>query len=279
MSSRRLVPWTLAVLVTATGCTAAGMAAGPVLTAISIVSDRSVERTVAADLTTAWAATLDALSRMAVRIDESDRKDEAWTLKGTGETVTVHAKLARVTPVMTRVSLRVETGGITADKKTGEEILNQVAGTLTAASAAWAASAERSAASERLDALHREIQRLGSKLDDKREAPSAPAPGPATPAGPAIAPGRIIVIPTSAGLPSLPASGGTPMTEPRVADPLPAKPTTPAAVAGGDEVRGAKQGPDVEAQARAQDATVAAPLTPAGVLRPVEPLGAKRSGQ
>ena len=42
------------------GCTAAGMAAGPILTAISLVSDRSVERTVAADLTTAWAATVDA---------------------------------------------------------------------------------------------------------------------------------------------------------------------------------------------------------------------------
>lgn len=72
-------------------------------------------------------ATVEIFGRMEIRVRHIDRSRDAWVLKGTGETVELHAELAPVTPRMTKVSLRVEAGGLQADKRTAEEILNQVA--------------------------------------------------------------------------------------------------------------------------------------------------------
>ncbi len=117
----------LAIALAGGGCAVAGMAAGPLRTAIQAIGARSVEQTLAADLETAWTATVDTVTRMEIRIQETDRDGEAWALEGIGDEVTVYVKLVAVTPQMTKVFVRVEAGGLLADKETAEEILNQVA--------------------------------------------------------------------------------------------------------------------------------------------------------
>ncbi len=123
-----LFPLCVATMLAGGGCAAAGLAAaGPLLSAIGTIGSRSIERTLSADLETAWTATVETFSRMEIRVRHTDRSRDAWVLKGTGGTVELHAELAPVTPRMTKVSLRAEAGGLQADKRTTEEILNQVA--------------------------------------------------------------------------------------------------------------------------------------------------------
>ena len=56
------------------GCATAGLAlVGPLAGSLTAIVDRSVERTLPADLSTTWGATADALARMAVRIEETDK--------------------------------------------------------------------------------------------------------------------------------------------------------------------------------------------------------------
>lgn len=118
----------LVVIIIASVVGGAGLAAvGPLMTAFQIVGGRTVERTVSADREITWTATVDTLSRMEVRIQETEQSGEAWKLKGIGEGIELDAELTRVTPQMTKVSLHVEAGGLTADKQTAEEILNQIA--------------------------------------------------------------------------------------------------------------------------------------------------------
>lgn len=118
------------IVMGSSGCAGADLAAGPLLMTLHFIGGRSVERSLPADLVTAWTATLDALTRMEIRVRDTDRSGESWVLEGVGETIGVHVTLARITPRMTRISLRVENGGLLADKETAVELLNQVASSL-----------------------------------------------------------------------------------------------------------------------------------------------------
>src|SRR5712691_3137027 len=95
-----------------------------------------------------------------------------------------------MTARMTKVSIRVEAGSLFADKKTGDEILNQISASLAnlgrpVREAELAPRPEVSA--ERVSALQRESERLGAKLDEARDGsppssmpPAAAAPTPST---------------------------------------------------------------------------------------------------
>src|SRR5262245_40459498 len=186
----------LAVGVVTSGCATAGMAAvSPIVGAIWALGDRSILRTLPADQSTTLGATADALARMGVQVEETEKSGDRWQLKGSGETATVHATFERITARMTRVTVRVETGTVFADKKTADEILNQISASLAALTAAERREAPASDGSaERLGALQREIERLGTKIEETRR----PAPSPRDiPAAPTSSPNPVIVIPTS----------------------------------------------------------------------------------
>jgi hypothetical protein len=69
-----LVAFLLLVLSGSGGCAAVGLAAvGPMLSSFAALGDRTVERTVPADLPTTWGATVDALARMAVHLETSEK--------------------------------------------------------------------------------------------------------------------------------------------------------------------------------------------------------------
>ena len=85
------------------GCATAGMALmGPLAGTVTAMVDRSVDRTLPADLSTTWGATADALARMAIRIEETDKSGSKWRLTGTGGATTVHGTLEPVTAGMTK---------------------------------------------------------------------------------------------------------------------------------------------------------------------------------
>jgi hypothetical protein len=256
------------------GCATLGFAAaGPLYTGIAAIADRSVERTIPADQGTAWGVTVDALSRMAVRLDETDKSGSRWLLRGTGEAVTVHGILDRVTARMTKVSIRVEVGSLLADKKTGDEILNQISASLAilvrpASEAALAPKPDLSA--ERLSALQREMERLGAKLDEARDVPP-PSPTPRAVAAPTPSTTSIMVIPTSAGVPTIPVpdSGAK-------RDPLPAVVRVPLPIREADPPRNGQ--PPSRLRNHAEH-ILPAPLEPVGVLTPVQALSSERTGQ
>ena len=191
------------------GCAAAGMAAGPLLTALQAIGARSVEQTLAADLETAWTATVDTLTRMEIRIQETDRDEEAWTLEGVGDEVTVYVKLVPVTPQMTKVFLRAEAGGLLADKETAEEILNQVTLSVVPPSAVVVRepSAERDTFAEELAALEEQIRQLKLAIEDQEKDRVAhpPQPDPNEGIHTVVSNGsRIVTIPPSYGIRKLP---------------------------------------------------------------------------
>jgi len=191
------------------GCAAAGMAAGPLLTALQAIGARSVEQTLAADLETAWTATVDTLTRMEIRIQETDRDEEAWTLEGVGDEVTVYVKLVPVTPQMTKVFLRAEAGGLLADKDTAEEILNQVALSVVPPSAVVVRepSAEGDTFAEELAALEEQIRQLKLAIEDqeKDRVVHPPQPDPNEGVNAVVSNGsRIVTIPPSYGIRKLP---------------------------------------------------------------------------
>lgn len=240
------------------GCTAAGLVAAPVLSSMVAIGDRSVTRTLPADRDSAWSATLETLGRLGIRVDDTDRSGERWRLVGTAGALSVHGALERVTAGMSRLSLRAETGGLLADRRTAEEILAQV-GAALGARAAGASSAPASAGEtsrEQLAALRREIERLGARLDDVRrtgrsEGGVVPADDPGPESG-------VVLVPLSAGVPTLGVSRAAP-------------PPRPTAEAVGNEPpppRG--RGPERDGVT----ARIPAPLGAADVLAPVDRLGA-----
>ncbi len=256
------------------GCATVGFAAaGPLFTGIAAIADRSVERTIPADQSTTWGVTVDALSRMAVRLDETDTSGERWLLKGAGETVIVHGTLERMTARMTKVSIRVEAGSLFADKKTGDEILNQISASLASLGrpvreAALAPRPEVSA--ERFSALQREIERLGAKLDEARDV-SPPSSMPPAAAAPTPSPTSIMVIPASAGVPTIPVPDGAAGREP-----------VPAVLRVRPVVREADLPRSSQAPIRLRNPAehvLPATLEPVGVLSPVQALSSERTGQ
>jgi hypothetical protein len=259
---------------TAGGCATAGLAlVGPLAGSITAIADRSVERTLPADLATSWMATSDALARMAVHVEQAHTSGRTWRLTATGDAVTVHVTLERVTAGMTRVSMRVEAGGLFADKKTGDELLSQIAASV--ASLAGAAPSDRSVAGKEVSAeqfrtLQREIEHLGTRIERAQSAsPATPRPEPVSAPVPSVAP--VITIPASAGLATVPVKHAPLMRPviPRAASPGP----EPFASGGASPVR-ATQAEDGRA-----DSLLAAPMRSVEVLKPVQGLGARPSGE
>jgi len=257
------------------GCAAAGLAAlGPLLGSVSALGDRSVERTIPADLSTTWGATVDALARMAVRVEQTEKAGNRWQLTGVDGSVTVYGTLERVTANMTKVSVRVEAGRIYADKRTGEELLNQVGASLASLTGSGphdaAAAAEASAA--RLGALQRAIERLGTKVEEARDGRDARrpvgSPETSTPS-PTVTTSPIITVPASAGVATVPG-------------PVPALVQQRSAPAFRREEREAESVPSTGPRERRKDPTVdimARPLSSVEVLTPVEGLTIRPAGR
>ncbi len=257
------------------GCTTLGFAvAGPLFSGVAAIADRSVEKTIPADQVTTWGVTVDALSRMAVRLEETNRSGERWLLKGTGEAVTVHGTLERVTTRMTKVSIRVEAGTLLADKKTGDEILNQVSASLASLERAVreaALPAKPDASADRLSALQREIERLGVKLNGARDV-APPSSMPEAAAAPPSSSAGVMVIPASAGVPTVPFAAGS------------ARPQAVPSVAIRPPSSAREADPPRPSQAARPERDLAehifpATLAPVGVLSPVGALSSGRTGQ
>jgi hypothetical protein len=250
------------------GCAAAGLAlVGPLAGSLTAIADRSVERTLPADLGTAWGATADAMARMAIRLDQTEQSGTKWRLTGTGEAVIVHGTLELVTAGMTKVSVRVEAGSLFADKQTGDELLNQIAASLARSASLGrrdGTAPNADAASDQLRLLQREIQRLGTRIEQAREAPPPTTRPEASPVA-TVSPTAIIVVPTSAGVATVP-----------VPDIPLARQDNPSAFrrsAGPSDLgRGATLQKTAEPLESRADDIRAAPMKSAETLRPVEAL-------
>lgn len=263
------------VLVGSGGCVAAGLAAmGPVVGSLAALGDRSVERTIPADLSTTWGATVDALARMAVRVEQTEKTGNRWQLTGTYEAVIVYATLERVTASMTKISVRVEAGRIYADKRTGEELLNQVGTSLASLTGSGphdaAAAVEASAA--RFGVLQRAIERLGTKVEEARDGRDARRPGSGpdiSGPSPTVTTSPIITVPASAGVATV--SGPQPVLVQQRSVPVFRR----------DE-REAQGVPSTSPRERRKDPAndiMASPISSVEVLRPVEGLTIRPAGQ
>ena len=249
------------------GCVTAGLAAiGPVLTAVQVLVDRSVNRTFPADLDMTESATVDAMSRMGVRLKGVKRESNESTVEGKGETMSLYATLEPVTPRLTRVSVRVEIGSLGADKKTAEEILNQVAISLAPPATARPALTDEQAASiGDVSALRRELERLGSKLEQQQR-DSRNTTSPAASASPTFDTGRVLVVPASAGVSRTSASEG--MKLPMRAETLDAERD---AVSNHDKAAAAHELAELKSSSPEADSK-ASLLKPVGSLNSVGPL-------
>ena len=251
------------------GCVTAGLAAvGPILGSLTALGDRTVERTIPADLSTTWGATVDALARMAVRVEQTEKAGSRWQLTGTEDGVTVYGTLERVTASMTKVSIRVEAGSIYADKRTGDELLNQIGASL--ASLTGAGPRDAAAASESMERLQRAVDRLGTKVEETRDGRDQrrPTSNPeASPPSPTVTASPIITVPTSAAVATVPSPA------PALAGPRPVP------VFRQEERESVPPGSALERQKHWPDEIMARPLTSVEVLRPVEGLATRPVGQ
>jgi HAMP domain-containing protein len=213
--SVRLSAVLVACAIGAGGCAAGGLAAvGPVLSALQIVGDRSVDRTISTDLVTALGLAEDALARTAIVVNSRTRTDDGWVLRGTGQDLTLTMTLSPATERLTRVAIRVEAGRITADKQTGEEVHNQMARLL--AEHLQAARPPASAPTDALAALEAQVRSLRIELERQREMSAtrtkAVEPRPAV----TVDPSAIVSVPASYGFstPSAPAPASLAATSP-----------------------------------------------------------------
>jgi hypothetical protein len=256
------------------GCATAGMAlVGPLAGTVTAIVDRSVDRTLPADLSTTWGATADALARMAVRIEETDKSGPKWRLTGTGGATTVHGTLERVTAGMTKVSVRVEVGGLFADKDTSDELLNQISASLASFASMGRRDGTASAADASIDqlrVLQRQIERLGTKIEQAREASPPTARSADTPTAQTVSPTSVIMVPASAGVATVPVPAAHPARE---AIPSALRVSSGPRNAAVPQVRAAEQ-----PEGRSDD-ILAAPMSSVEVLRPVEGLRTRPSGR
>jgi Protein of unknown function (DUF3568) len=243
----------LTVALATSGCIAAGLAGGPLVSAVQLIGDRTVERTVSADLAETQGVTEAVLERMAFRIESRERDDSSRRLRAVADKVTVYVRLDHVTAKLTKVGVRVETGGMLADRDTGAQVQEQIAALLTPALARTPASDP--AAAEALTTLHGEIQKLRSDLEARR--PADP-PVAAREHGTAVRvePGAVFTAPMSAALPTV---GGP---APSVSVPVPAgAPAAPVAQSAFSQPEPAADVPGV---------ATSTPLHPAGALTPIQ---------
>ncbi len=243
----------LVVGLATSGCVAAGLATGPLMSAVQLIGDRTVERTVTADLAEAQGATEAVLARMAFRIESRDRDEGIRRLRAVADEVTVHATLERVTARLTRVGLRVEAGRMVADRDTGTQIHEQIAAVLTPPTARPPMGDP--AAAEALTTLQGEIRRLRSDLEERR-AVERPTAASDTGTSLRVQSGAVVTAPMSAALPTV---GGP---APSVSVAVPAASTAPVT-------------PSVSSRRETDPATLdrdtTAQLQPAGALTPILP--------
>ena len=112
--------------------------------------------------------------------------------------------------------------------------------------------------------LHREIERLGTRIEQAREAPPTPPRPEARPA-PTVSSTPIVVVPTSAGVATVP-------TAAQVSVPAPTAPSAVGHSATRREERSAARPPAAEPPEGRADGIVAGPMRSVEVLRPVEAL-------
>jgi hypothetical protein len=252
----------LAVALTTSGCVAAGLLGGPLVSAVQLIGDRTVERTVAADLTETQGVTETVLARMAFRVESRERDDASRRLRAVADGVTVHVRLDRVTATLTRVGVRVETGRMLADRDTGAQMQEQIAALLTPALARTPAADP--AAAEALTTLQAEIHKLRSDLEAHRPAERPTATG-GSGGRVRVEPGAVFTAPMSAALPTV---GGP---APPVSVPVPAgAPAAPVA-------QSAFSRP--EPADAALDVVTSTPLHPAGALTPIQAATGVGSGK
>ncbi len=213
---------------------------------------------------------MDTFAHMEVRPEETDQGREAWEIEGRGEAVTVHATLTRVTPQMTKISLRAETAGLLADKQTAEEILNQIARSLDrpAVLAAREAPDERDGIAKAVTTLQGEIQHLRAVIDEKnkKQADAYLRPGAKDRSEDIFSGGHgVLVVPPSYGVPVLPAP------------PDPSNARVPPS-SGPDEYAGALSGAPLQTDSDGQG-VVASPLIPVEVLTPVWSLDGRQGAR
>ena len=237
------------------GCAAAGLAGAPLMSAVQLIGDRTVDRTMAADLAEAQGATETVLARMAFRLESRERNEGVRRLRAVADGVTVYARLERVTAKLTRIGLRVEAGRMVADRDTGTQMQEQIAALL-------APRTVDPAAAEALTTLKAEIHKLRSDMGERRAA-EAPVPARETGTSASVKASAVVTAPMSAALPTV---GGP---APSVSVAVPATATGPA-------VPSVSSRPEV-APAMA-DARTAAALHPAGALTPIQPTTGVGSG-
>jgi hypothetical protein len=205
---RRRTPAALLVLaagLAAGGCVAAGFATAPLVSAVQLIGDRSVARTVGADMDAAWSAVETTLSDMAFRVEGREREATEWRLRGVADQVTVQATLERVTPRVTRVTVRVETGGVLADRHTAAAIHEHIARAVAQATGATAGTPASSSTGDALTSLEAEVRRLRTEMEGRRSSGQPPAERPAAPpAAVRVQPGAVLTVPLSAAVPSMP---------------------------------------------------------------------------
>ena len=256
----------LTLALATSGCVAAGLATGPLMSAVQLIGDRTVERTVAADLAEAQGATEAVLVKTAFRIEHREREDGLRRLRAVADDVTVHATLERVTAKLTRVGLRVERGRVLADRDTSTQMHDQIAALL----APPPTPAGDPGTAEAMTTLQGEIQRLRSDLEHRR----AERPVPPRESRPTVRveAGAVVNVPISAALPTV--GGPAPPISVAVPATAPAVPATAPAV---PAVRSISSPPD--AGQPAPGALMTAPLTPAGALTPIQGVVGVGTGQ
>jgi len=234
------------------GCVAAGVAGSPIISALQLVTDRNVERAVPAELDLTWVASIDTLLLMGFRVDRVDRDSDPRVIEASANRLTVTTRLSGVTGNMTRLIIRVEAGGLTADKDTAETLAGQILARVKTTTPEERSQTEQAARA--LDTLRNEVQQLRSTLDRDRAPVAAPAasspPSGVTSAPPGFSLGApAIVVPTSYGFEVMPSS-------------VPA----PRPVSGDAGLQRVDAPPAVSLDTRE---ILAAPLAPASTLTPV----------
>jgi Protein of unknown function (DUF3568) len=251
----------LAIALATSGCVAAGLAGGPLMTAVQAISDRAVERTVGGELSEALGVTEAVLTKMAFRIEEREHGDGIRRLRAVADDVTVHVRLERLTGALTRVKVRVETGGLLPDRDTGSHIQQQIAALLASPPTTAAASDER--AVEAVSTLQREVQKLRVDIEQRHNGQTGMTRTEAS-SSPRVETGAVINVPMSAALPTV----GGPAPPVSVASPA-----TPVAAAG--QVSAA---PREAVDAAVRDARMPG-LRPVAPLTPIRPISGDETGR
>jgi len=209
MSWRGGAPATVLVLVAGMasgGCVAAAPLISAAISAAPIIGGRTVERTVAADRPMAWQAAETTFAELAFRIEGREQEKDEWRLRGAADDVTVEAKLEPVTSRLTRVSVRVETGGPLADRRTAEVIHDHIVKVVQAAGRpATVTDSASTRSDEAIRSLEAEVRRLRTDIDDRSRATRQPVNDSASNQVPTVRVERsaIVTPPLSAAFPSV----------------------------------------------------------------------------